>query len=94
MKTPTIAEIAAHNARTGGHYFDRDTLRFFRQTRRDFRARTLADGRVVVYAYAHRCWDGLDFGGKPSSLAVYDPETGDVSTPADKEELRDQLTRD
>ena len=91
-KTPTIAEIAAHNASTGGHYFDRDTLRFFGQKRGDFRARTLKDGRIIVYAYAHRRFS-LDFGGRPSSLAVYDPSTGKVGRPEDHDAIRESLRR-
>ena len=88
-KAPTIAEIAEHNARSGGHYFDRDTLRFFGQTRRDFRAR-MVGGRVIVYARTHRGWDlAPDYG--VSSLAEYNPETGEVSTPADAGEIAAQL---
>jgi hypothetical protein len=86
-KAPTIAAIAAHNEKAGGHYFDKGTLRFFGQRRADFHARTLKDGRIVVYAFTHRRWDNVSFGGKPSSLAVYDPKTGDMSTPADKDAI-------
>lgn len=92
-KTPTVAEIAMHNAATGGHYFDKDTLRFFGQKRGDFRSRRLPDGRVIVFAYTHRRWNGLDFGGKPASLAVYDPTTGDVDTPTDVETIKETLRR-
>lgn len=81
MKTPTIAEIAAKNQEAGGHYFDRGTLRFFGQTRKDFRARTLKDGRIVVYSRQHRGWD---IGGGIVSLAVFDKVTGDTNTPEDK----------
>lgn len=93
MKTPTIATIAAHNERTGGYYFSRDTLRFFGQRRSDFRARTLKDGRIIVYAYRHRNWNGLSFGGKPSSLAVYNPTTGDISCPSDQDALKESLRK-
>lgn len=81
----TIAHIAAHNQRSGGHYFDRSTLKFFGQRRSDFRVKTLDDGRIIVYARAHRGWDIKDH--KPVSLAVYDPETGNVRSPSDKEDI-------
>lgn len=89
---PTISEIAYKNAKAGGHYFDRDTLRFFGQRRSDFRRKRLADGRIVVYAYAHRRWN-IGFAGMPSSLAVFDETTGDISTPDDAKELKAALTR-
>lgn len=89
-KKPTIAEIAAHNERIGGHYFDRATLRFFGQMRRDFRVKRLDDGRIIVYAYAHRKWD-ISFRGRPSSLAEYNPSSGEVDTPEDAEALKDGL---
>lgn len=92
-KTPSIAEIAEHNSRTGGHYFDKDTLRFFGQRRGDFRARTLKDGRIIVYAYTHRRWDNIGFGGKPSSLAEYNPTTGEIRTPTDDEAIKESLIR-
>jgi hypothetical protein len=81
----TIAHIADHNQRSGGHYFDRSTLKFFGQRRSDFRVKTLDDGRIVVYAHAHRGWDIKD--DKPASLAVYDPATGGVYSPSDKENI-------
>ena len=44
----TIAHIADHNQRSGGHYFDRSTLKFFGQRRSDFRVKTLDDGRIIT----------------------------------------------
>ena len=82
----TIAHIADHNQRSGRHYFDRSTLKFFGQRRSDFRVKTLDDGRIIVYAHAHRGWDIK--ATQPVSLAVYDPETGDVYSPSDKEDIR------
>ena len=38
-----------------------------------------------MYARAHRGWDIKDH--KPVSLAVYDPETGNVGSPPDKEDI-------
>lgn len=91
IATPTIAQIAAHNESAGGHYFDRATMRFFGQRRSDFRVRTLKDGRIVVFAYSNRGW--LFSTGKPTSLAVYDPKTGDVETPSDSEILKETLRK-
>lgn len=81
--TPTIAEIAAHNKEVGMHYFDNDTLRFFGQHLSDFSVKRLKDGRIVVYAYAHRGWDL----GKDGivSLAIYDEETGHTHSLLDSE---------
>ena len=85
MRAPSIAEIAAHNERAGGYYFSRETLRFFGQTRKDFRSRYLPDGRIIVYSRAHRGWN---IGGGVVSLAVYDPETGLTHSPADADEIK------
>ena len=90
-RCPTIAEIARHNEQAGGHYFDRGTLRFFGQTRGDFKAKRIG-GRVIVFAYAHKGWD-IGFSGRPSSLAEYNETTGETRTPADAQELKELLKR-
>ena len=74
MKRYTIAEIAAANNRAGGHYFDRDTLKFFGQTRRMFRAIHKA-ARVFVYA-AHYGQGKFSVG---YSFAEFHPATGRLS---------------
>jgi len=86
MERITIAEIAAHNQRAGGHYFDRGTLKFFGQRRSDFRVRSI-DGRVIVYSRVHRGWNIAPEHGV-ASLAEYNPETGEVSTPTDAKDLK------
>ena len=91
-RCPTIAEIARHNEQAGGHYFDRGTLRFFGQTRGDFKAKRIG-GRVIVFAYAHKGWN-IGFSGRPSSLAEFDEKTGNTRTPADADELKERFRRD
>ena len=91
MVTPTIAQIAAHNQRAGNHYFDRDTLKFFGQRRGDFRVRKI-DGRVIVYCRVHRGWNTAPEHGI-ATLAEYNPETGEVSTPEDADDLRRVISK-
>jgi len=73
MQTPTISEIASHNADAGGFYFSRDTLKFFNQTLRSFKVYQVRD-RIFVYAPCR--WDGKLMG---YSIAEYFPATGKVS---------------
>ena len=89
-RAPSIADIARRLEAAGSHYFDRDTLRFFGQTRRDFRARYLKDGRLVVYARTHRGWD-CGFEGAVSSLAVVDMVAGDTHGIFDKSDQADVI---
>lgn len=92
MRAPSISEIKARLEAAGSHYFDRGTLRFFGQRVRDFRARYLRDGRLVIYARTHRGWDIAPEHGV-SSLAVVDMETGDTGSVsgADKEAILAEL---
>ena len=91
-RCPTIAEIARRNEQAGGHYFDPGTLRFFGQTRGDFKAKRIG-GRVIVYAFTHNGWN-IGFSGRPSSLAEFDEKTGNMRTPADADELKERFRRD
>jgi hypothetical protein len=71
-----ISDIADHNQKAGGHYFDRSTLAFFNQRRSDFRAYTSPSGRVFIHGASSRPFMhtyGL------TSTAEYFPETGDIS---------------
>jgi hypothetical protein len=77
MKRYTLAEIAAANEAAGKFYFSRDTLKFFKQKRGDFKVRHIA-GRVFVFAPSR--WDGHLMG---YSLAEFNPETGELSQPKD-----------
>lgn len=73
----TIAEIAYLNERAGKFYFSRDSLKFFRQTRGDFRVRNLKCGRVFVFA-------PRPFG---ISFAEFNPKTGAVDSRGSAVEL-------
>ena len=75
MKRYTLAEIAAANEAAGQYYFSRDTLRFFKQKKGDFKVRHVA-GRVFVFAPSR--WDGRLMG---YSFAEFNPATGDISKP-------------
>lgn len=75
MKRYTLAEIAAANEAAGNFYFSRDTLRFFKQKRGDFKVKHIA-GRVFVFAPSR--WDGKLMG---YSFAEFNPATGDISKP-------------
>jgi len=72
MQTPTISEIASHNADAGGFYFSRDTLKFFNQTEWSFQVHQVRD-RIFVFAPSR--WGGKLMG---YSIAEYDPETGNI----------------
>ena len=87
----TVASIARRNSEAGRHYFDRDTLRFFNQTRRDFRVAHIA-GRVFVYGQG-RDWGGEIQGNpiRPWSVAEFYPETGYTHT---VDAIPDSLTFD
>lgn len=73
---PTIAYIAECNAAAGGHYFSRDTLRFFGQRRSDFKVHVRAE-RVFVQASSYQ---GGNYMGE--SFAEFNPKTGDVRSMA------------
>ncbi len=70
---PTIAHIAERNAAAGGHYFSRDTLRYFGQRRKDFKVHVRAR-RVFVQASRYK--DRRYYWGE--SFAEFNPKTGDV----------------
>lgn len=65
---PTISQLAYLDETHGGYYFSRATLRFFGQTRRDFRVKRLSDGRIAVYSRHGK--HGV------KSCAVHNPQTG------------------
>ena len=49
----TLAEIKAANVAAGNHFFDRDTMRFFGETMRDYRARNRSSGTFLVRIAGH-----------------------------------------
>jgi hypothetical protein len=68
MKRYTLAEIRAANQAAGGHMFDRQTLKFFGETMRNYRVNH--DGeRVIVIRRGGKAGDGR---------FEFDPQTGDV----------------
>jgi len=73
MQTPTISEIASHNADAGGFYFSHDTLKFFNQTEWSFQVHQVRD-RIFVFAPSR--WGGKLMG---YSIAEYDPENGKIA---------------
>jgi hypothetical protein len=84
----TVAGIARRNQAAGGHYFDRDTLRFFDQRRSDFLSVTI-NGRIFVFGRGRR-WT-LGTGSVHAwSVAEFDPTDGD-SRPYNKTTSRDLL---
>lgn len=75
----TISQIANHNKAAGGHYFRRETLKFFNQRQSDFRIYQ-TKGRIFVYAPSF--WESWTTGKLEKmgySIGEYNPETGDVS---------------
>ena len=91
MKKPTMSSIVAANKAAGGHYFDKDTLKFFGQKLSDFKVKMVGE-RVLLVAYTHREWN-LKFEGKPASLAEFNPATGEIKCPDDELELRERFKR-
>lgn len=90
---PTLGQIIAHNKKVGGHYFDADTLKFFGQEAADFKVRMIEGGRIILFAYTHRQDLNLQTNMRPSSLAEYNPETGEVSSPPDGEALKERFVQ-
>lgn len=72
MAAPTPAAIRAAVVATGSHFFDRDTMRFFGDTMRNFGAFTDERGRVILY---RKKWvkHGLD------GRWLYNPATHDLT---------------
>ncbi len=85
----TVAGIAAENEASGGYYFAPGTLRFFGQSRGEFRVYQ-GGGRVFVFAEAHRGWDmpGL------SSCGEFNPETGSIDSLDHPDGIGEQWTRE
>lgn len=50
MKTPTIYDIKYRTLENQFHFFDRDTLKFFGQTMKDFRVKKSPTGRIFILA--------------------------------------------
>lgn len=67
----TIYEVKQRTKLTSPYFFSRQTLKFFRQTLKDFKVRKMADGKYMVTA------DWKDSRGKIGGETVryFDPET-------------------
>ena len=77
MNKITLSEIKAHNQRAGFHFFDRETMRFFGDTMRSFRAITKStDGKI----YVERVRAIKDGGGGVGKLYEYNPITGGIQS--------------
>jgi len=79
MKRYTIWEIKRIYQRKNpdGHYFDRDTLRFFGQILGDFRVKHI-DKRVFIYCW--KCNSVYNKWKSPgTSLAEFFPESGTIN---------------
>ena len=72
MKTPTIYDIKYQVQRTS-HYFERDTMRFFGQTLKDFHVKKSPQGNIFIYApgWNEHCWSfALVHGDKMKGITV------------------------
>ena len=72
------------------HFFTRSSMKFFKQTLKDFRVRKLADGKFLIWAKNKSMWineDQAGYGGIDMSLTcrVFDPETNSLSMAKTKE---------
>ena len=66
---------------TGTHYFDKQTLKFFGQTLKDFRVQKIADNKYLFYASSY--WNGKLMG---ISQQVYNASTNELeNVPAEYE---------
>lgn len=68
----TIYDIK-HRVTNAPHFFDRKTLKFFKQTMRDFSVRKMADGRYFVSA-PMRGWSGEIVG---KTERIFNPVTNE-----------------
>jgi hypothetical protein len=76
----TISQVKyVHEQLTDGHFFDRSTMRFFKNRMSDFRVRHI-DGKVYVVN---------TLGG---AVYLFTPETGDL-TPVSAEDMPYQISR-
>lgn len=77
----TIAEIKRINQQAGHYFFSRDTMRFFGNTMKDFKVRTIVPfhwpDQVEVYVLA--CNHNAPVGADRMSVYRFTPETGDIS---------------
>jgi len=74
----TMQEIREANRKAGFHWFDADTLRFFRSRIGE----RVYQGAGGIYFVSSEQFVGSDGRGKPRAytVRVFNPETGDVST--------------
>ena len=75
----TIQEIKRINIESGGHFFDRDTMRGFGNTMKDFRVihinPTHEDQEIYIRAHNHNAPEGTD----PIVYYQFDPATGRIT---------------
>ena len=83
MKTPTIYEIKSdyqkHNP--NGHYFDRDTMKWFGQTLKDFHVnKTEQENVFLIWAYSYSIFGQHQGRLMGTSKAYYNMETHELET--------------
>lgn len=85
--------VQAHDSQNP-YFFNRNTMKFFKQTLKDFRVRKLKDGKFFIYAtdkQGHK-----DFlRGFNVTARVFDPQTNTLAFPklADETLVQDEWTK-
>ena len=69
----TIYEIKRRTAETSPYFFNRDTMRFFGQTLRDFRVYKQDDGKYLIIADSGKNWKGHH-----QTKRLFNPETNEL----------------
>jgi len=61
MKTPTIYDIKRQTAETAPYFFNRQSMKFFNQTLKDFIVKQSPTGRIFIYAKSIISYNILHF---------------------------------
>ena len=83
-----IYEIKYRVAHTGTHYFDRDSMKFFGQTLRDYRVKKLSDTEWLFYAPMYARNDNGSRRCMGTSIRVFDATTNSIRSATADEESR------
>ena len=71
-KRLTIYDIKYKTMETAPYFFSRDSMRFFRQTLRDFHVNKLPDGKYLIWARSH---------GGNVTQRIFDPADNSLKIP-------------
>jgi len=71
MRKPTIYEIKRLTKEKAPYFFSKDTMKFFNQTLRDFKVKSLKDGRFKISANSF---------GDNETIRFFNPITNDLET--------------